>query len=207
MSSLFSSLISPINSERELKRQALEAELAVIQREDELEKSARRSTVIEMLRAAMVSEGLKKSDLFPKKESADTVKGGMKYRDPISGKEWSGRGNSPKWIKGKNKEDFLIPILPSDSVHSEIEPSPELANSDLELGEHTVQASIENLDIANAVPEHAAEGEPTLAVTSPVVAELTHSIPASPLAVIPDAITELGIASAGTNVNQVAQAA
>ncbi|NML87423.1 H-NS family nucleoid-associated regulatory protein [Polaromonas sp.] len=31
-----------------------------------------------------------------------------KYRDPITGKEWSGRGLPPKWLQGKNKEQFLI---------------------------------------------------------------------------------------------------
>ena len=31
-----------------------------------------------------------------------------KYRDPVSGKEWSGRGLAPKWLQGKNKADYLI---------------------------------------------------------------------------------------------------
>lgn len=33
-----------------------------------------------------------------------------KYRDPLSGKEWTGRGVSPKWISdsGKDKSEFLI---------------------------------------------------------------------------------------------------
>ena len=42
-----------------------------------------------------------------------------KYRDPVSGLEWSGRGAIPKWMtpqlaQGKNKEDFLIKNI-SDS--------------------------------------------------------------------------------------------
>lgn len=31
-----------------------------------------------------------------------------KYRNPADGKEWSGRGKEPLWIKGKNREEFLI---------------------------------------------------------------------------------------------------
>lgn len=36
-----------------------------------------------------------------------------KYRDPISGREWSGRGLKPTWLKaaldeGKSLDDFLI---------------------------------------------------------------------------------------------------
>lgn len=31
-----------------------------------------------------------------------------KYRDPISGETWAGRGRRPLWLEGKNIEDFLI---------------------------------------------------------------------------------------------------
>lgn len=43
---------------------------------------------------------------FP--DFSTTKKVSAKYRDPISGKDWSGRGLAPKWISGKNKEDYLI---------------------------------------------------------------------------------------------------
>lgn len=37
----------------------------------------------------------------------------QKYRDPATGKTWSGRGRSPAWMQvalesGKSKDDFLI---------------------------------------------------------------------------------------------------
>ena len=31
-----------------------------------------------------------------------------KYRDPASGKTWSGRGRTPQWLAGKDKEQFAI---------------------------------------------------------------------------------------------------
>jgi DNA-binding protein H-NS len=31
-----------------------------------------------------------------------------KYRDTVTGSTWSGRGKPPKWIAGKNREEFLI---------------------------------------------------------------------------------------------------
>lgn len=34
--------------------------------------------------------------------------GEAKYRDPASGKTWSGLGKRPRWIVGKNFDDFLI---------------------------------------------------------------------------------------------------
>lgn len=31
-----------------------------------------------------------------------------KYQDPESGKMWTGRGRAPRWLDGRNKEEFLI---------------------------------------------------------------------------------------------------
>jgi len=31
-----------------------------------------------------------------------------RYRDPASGKEWSGRGNAPLWIRGKDRRRFVV---------------------------------------------------------------------------------------------------
>jgi DNA-binding protein H-NS len=39
---------------------------------------------------------------------AKTSKVAAKYRDPATGKEWSGRGLAPKWLQGKDKSQYLI---------------------------------------------------------------------------------------------------
>ncbi|WP_175948098.1 H-NS family nucleoid-associated regulatory protein [Burkholderia pyrrocinia] len=52
-------------------------------------------TEIELLRAA----GFLKS----KRQKAPA-----KYYDPNSGKSWSGKGPRPKWLEGKNLDDYLI---------------------------------------------------------------------------------------------------
>ena len=31
-----------------------------------------------------------------------------KYRDTATGETWTGRGRAPRWLDGKNKDDFLI---------------------------------------------------------------------------------------------------
>ena len=31
-----------------------------------------------------------------------------KYRDPVSGNTWTGRGKAPKWIEGQDRTPFLI---------------------------------------------------------------------------------------------------
>jgi DNA-binding protein H-NS len=35
-----------------------------------------------------------------------------KYYDPSSGKSWSGKGPRPKWLEGKNLDDYLIDRQP-----------------------------------------------------------------------------------------------
>ena len=57
--------------------------------------------------------GLTQEDIFGSKTSGKSVKSSSskvaaKYRDSVSGKEWSGRGLQPKWMAGKDKNDFLI---------------------------------------------------------------------------------------------------
>lgn len=42
------------------------------------------------------------------KEPGTKAKVAAKYRDPATGKEWSGRGISPKWLHGQDKAKFLI---------------------------------------------------------------------------------------------------
>jgi DNA-binding protein H-NS len=45
----------------------------------------------------------KEANIEPKFPAA-----GAKYRDPVSGATWTGRGRAPHWIVDKNREDFLL---------------------------------------------------------------------------------------------------
>ena len=65
------------------------------------------------VRALIAEYGLTQSDIFGGAAKVRKVKEAgskvaAKYRDPISGKEWSGRGLAPKWLQGKEKTDYLI---------------------------------------------------------------------------------------------------
>lgn len=69
--------------------------------------------------------GFTSSDLFPTESPkgpespADykrpVAKVKAKYRDPVTGKEWTGRGRQPRWISmtGKDKSEFLIEKITS----------------------------------------------------------------------------------------------
>lgn len=45
----------------------------------------------------------------PRKSATGLAKGTPKYRDPASGKTWSGYGRNPAWFKADAAESFLIP--------------------------------------------------------------------------------------------------
>ena len=69
---------------------------------------------INKVKALIAEFGLTQEDIFgttrgPKKAKAEgSSKVAAKYRDPVSGKEWSGRGLAPKWLQGRDKSEFLI---------------------------------------------------------------------------------------------------
>jgi len=43
-----------------------------------------------------------------KTAAAEKTAGQPKYRDPKTGKTWTGHGRAPDWIKGKNREKYAI---------------------------------------------------------------------------------------------------
>ncbi len=69
---------------------------------------------IAKVRSIIAEYQLTESDVFPGRGVRATpskragAKVAAKYRDPVTGKTWSGRGLAPKWLAGKNKDDYLI---------------------------------------------------------------------------------------------------
>jgi DNA-binding protein H-NS len=76
-------------------------------------RNAEMAEAISKVRRVIAEFGLTQEDIFgssrsTKKAKPDGTKVVAKFRDPFSGKEWSGRGLTPKWLQGKEKSDFLI---------------------------------------------------------------------------------------------------
>jgi DNA-binding protein H-NS len=42
------------------------------------------------------------------KKQAKPLAPPAKYRDPTTGKTWTGKGRAPDWLQGKNREDFAV---------------------------------------------------------------------------------------------------
>lgn len=82
---------------------------------EETRRNARKDAIAKVM--ALVNEhGLTAADVFGgsnrsafRPASAQAGKNGApKYRDPATGKTWTGRGRAPTWLNGKDRAQFLI---------------------------------------------------------------------------------------------------
>ena len=94
------------------QREALDQQIAETQRQAKADGIAK-------IRALMTEHGLTVADLSEARASGKASgkttagkgkgqKAAPKYRDPETGKTWTGRGVAPKWIAGRDREAFLI---------------------------------------------------------------------------------------------------
>lgn len=75
--------------------------------------NAARAAVIAEIRQQMVDLGITLADLERIKAGRELPHTGSrskppKYRDPETGRTWSGKGRPPEWIIGKKRELYLI---------------------------------------------------------------------------------------------------
>lgn len=88
------------------QREALEKAIADA-RQNEI------SVAVSKVRELIAEYGLTVQDVFPGRAGRaagqkSTSKVAAKYRDPATGQTWTGRGKAPKWIDGKDRNQFLI---------------------------------------------------------------------------------------------------
>jgi DNA-binding protein H-NS len=95
--------------------QELIAQKEALEKQIQDQRQAELAEAVGKVKALIAEFGLTQEDIFggmraSKKEKLEVVKSKVaaKYRDPVSGKEWSGRGLAPKWLQGKDKAEFLI---------------------------------------------------------------------------------------------------
>lgn len=83
------------------QREALEAQIQAARKQEV-------SDVVAKVRGLVADYGLTAEDIFTSKRKSKVSVSEPKYRDPSTGKTWTGRGKPPDWIKGQNREDFAI---------------------------------------------------------------------------------------------------
>lgn len=87
------------------QREALELQISNARR-DEV------ANAIAQVRTIVGEYALTQQEVFPVSTRARSVTSGTKvapkYRDPVSGQTWTGRGKAPKWIQNQDRSLFAI---------------------------------------------------------------------------------------------------
>jgi DNA-binding protein H-NS len=81
-------------------------QLAELDSEIERVRHIDRSGVIAEIRAQMRDYGIKPSELVGRKRGRSPAP--ARYWNPETGETWTGRGQRPQWLDGKNSKEFLI---------------------------------------------------------------------------------------------------
>lgn len=96
-------------TETQEKLKAAEAVAAELRAQVEAEAKAQRSEAVAAVREQIKGLSITAEELgLAKKVNGKGVKVAPKYRDPLTGKTWTGRGKTPAWIGAGNKDAFLI---------------------------------------------------------------------------------------------------
>jgi len=94
--------------------QELKAQAEALLKQAEVARRAEIASVVAEIQARMKEFGITLDDLKGGvKKAKARVAVAAKYRNPVTGESWSGRGRTPKWLaeelaKGRSKEAFLI---------------------------------------------------------------------------------------------------
>jgi len=86
--------------------QELLAQKAALDQQIAVARKAQAKQALETVHELIAEFGFTAQQVFPWKPVVKSV--AAKYRDPLTGASWSGRGRAPKWIEGKNRAEFLV---------------------------------------------------------------------------------------------------
>ncbi|MDD2610360.1 MAG: H-NS histone family protein [Giesbergeria sp.] len=91
------------------ERELLEAKIEDARR-------AELTSALQTVRTLVSEYQLTQQQVFPPLRGTRSLVGSVgtvnkvapKYRNPLTGQTWTGRGKAPKWIDGQDREQFLI---------------------------------------------------------------------------------------------------
>jgi DNA-binding protein H-NS len=87
----------------------IQAQIAELQKQAEAARSNEISAAKAQIAELMKVHGLTLTDLIGKSKPAKPPHPvAAKYKDPVSGATWTGRGRAPLWLNGQDKNNFLI---------------------------------------------------------------------------------------------------
>ena len=83
------------------QKDAIEQQIAQI-------KKAERGEALTKARSLVETYEITVEELFGKQRTSSARSAPVKYRNPETGEGWSGRGRAPRWLDGKNREDYAV---------------------------------------------------------------------------------------------------
>lgn len=84
------------------RKQALDAEI-------EQARKAEAEVALANVRETIAAFGFTPDDLFgTRRKSRGASSGAPRFRHPETGETWGGRGPRPRWLKGKDPEQFRV---------------------------------------------------------------------------------------------------
>ena len=86
------------------QREALEQQIAAARK-------AEVADAVRKIKDLVEAFGLTQEDIFStgkQKQKSETRSVPPKYRDPVTGQTWTGRGKPPTWIKDQDRSQFEI---------------------------------------------------------------------------------------------------
>ncbi|KVX55394.1 H-NS family nucleoid-associated regulatory protein [Burkholderia stagnalis] len=91
----------------------LKAQIQKLEKQAELARTQELAGAVKEIQKMIAAFDLRPEDLFAElKLKPRRIKrrgrATAKYRDPVSGALWSGRGREPLWIAGRERDKFLI---------------------------------------------------------------------------------------------------
>ncbi|MGZ2747933.1 H-NS histone family protein [Burkholderia stagnalis] len=90
--------------------QQLQTQLAELDKRIKVARRSERDAALTKVRDLVTSYALTAREIFGQgySDRAKLFTVGAKYRDPVTGATWSGRGRAPSWIVGRDRAAFLI---------------------------------------------------------------------------------------------------
>ena len=88
-----------------------QSQIAELQKLAEAARQKETAAAREQIAALMRENGLTVADLAGKKTAKAAQRRGTvaaKYRDDETGQTWTGRGRAPRWLVGKDRNQYLI---------------------------------------------------------------------------------------------------
>jgi len=83
------------------KKSALDEEIARA-------KKSEATVALRRVHELVTEFGLTTQQVFPLLPARGKKQGVAKYRNPVTGATWTGRGKPPAWILGKDRNEFLV---------------------------------------------------------------------------------------------------